>query len=91
MSINEMQTKVNDLRELRRMADELEAEITAIQDSIKNHMTAQGVDELTGLDFKITWKEITSSRFDSTGFKKAQPELYRQFTKSSTSRRFVLA
>lgn len=73
MSINEMQSKVNDLRELRRMADELEAEITAIQDAIKNHMTAEGLDELTGLDFKISWKEITSTRFDSASFKKASP------------------
>lgn len=61
MSINEMQTRVHDLRELRRMADELEAEIAAIQDAIKAHMSAEGLDELSGLDFRITWKEITSN------------------------------
>ena len=39
MSINEMDSKIKELRELRRMADELTAEMEAIQDSIKAHMT----------------------------------------------------
>ena len=48
-------------------------------------------DTLTGIDYKITWKSVTSSRFDSTAFKKAMPELAERFTKSTTSRRFVVA
>ena len=55
MSNIEIQGKVNDLRELRRMADELQDEIDAITDSIKAHMDATGADELTGADYKITW------------------------------------
>ena len=39
MSINEMDNKIKELRELRRMADELTAEIEAIQDSIKSEMS----------------------------------------------------
>ena len=48
MSVNEMDSKIKELRELRRMADELAAEIEAIQDSIKQEMTAREVDELSG-------------------------------------------
>lgn len=91
MSNTEIQSKVNELRELRRMADELAAEIEAAQDAIKAHMTAIDADTLTGIDYKITWKSVTSSRFDSTAFKKAMPELAERFTKSTTSRRFVVA
>lgn len=91
MSANEMQIKVNELRELRRMAEELDAEITAIQDSIKAHMTAQGVDELSGNDYKITWKEITSTRIDTTALKKALPDVVSRFTKATTTRRFTVA
>ena len=54
MSINEMEIKVNELRELRRMADELAGEITAIEDEIKAQMTAADTDELRGPTFKIT-------------------------------------
>ena len=76
---------------MRRMADELTAEIENIQDAIKAHMTAVDADTLTGADYKITWKTVTSSRFDSTAFKKAMPELAERFTRSTTSRRFVVA
>ena len=94
MSNTEIQSKVNELRELRelrRMADELAAEIESIQDALKAHMTAIDADTLTGADYKITWKAVTSSRFDSTAFKKAMPELAERFTKSATSRRFIVA
>ena len=90
MSNIEMQSKVNELRELRRMADELEAEISAVQDSIKAHMTAQGVDELNGTDYRITWKEVTSSRLDTAALKKALPDVVSRFTKSTTARRFTV-
>jgi predicted phage-related endonuclease len=91
MSTFELQNKVAEIRELRRMAEELEAEITAIQDSIKDHMDAIGADELTGTDYKITWKTVTSSRLDSTALKKALPEIAERFTKTTSTRRFVLA
>jgi predicted phage-related endonuclease len=91
MSANEMESKVNELRELRRMADELAGEITALEDDLKAHMTATGSDELHGPSFKITWKEVTSSRLDGKALKAAAPELWQRFSKQTTSRRFVLA
>ena len=91
MSITEMNEKVKDLRELKRMAEELADEINAIQDSIKSEMTARGVDELAGLDWKATYKEVTSNRLDGTALKKALPEVAERFSKTTTSRRFVLA
>ena len=91
MSNIEMQSKVDELRELHRMAEELDNEISAIQDAIKSHMTAQGVDELIGTDYKITWKEITSTRIDTTALKKALPDVVSRFTKATTTRRFTVA
>ena len=91
MATNELIAKLNELSELRRMVEELNAEIEGVQDAIKAHMTAIDADTLTGTDYKITWKTVTSSRFDSTAFKKAMPELAERFTKSSTSRRFTVA
>lgn len=91
MSMNELENKVAELRELRRMADELAAEITAAEDSLKAYMAANGADELHGPSFKITWKEVTSSRLDSKALKAAAPELWQRFSKQTTARRFVLA
>ena len=91
MSIDMMNAKVKELRELRRMADELAAEIEAVQDEIKGHMTAQDTDTLAGVDWKITWKAVTSSRLDSKALRAELPEIAARFTKQTTARRFVLA
>ena len=88
MSINEMDSKV---KELRRMAEELAAEIDSIQDSIKAHMDAQGVDTINGTDWKVTYKAVTSSRLDTAALKKALPDLAQQFTKTTSTRRFLVA
>ena len=91
MSMNELQQKVDELRELRRMADDLSAEITALEDDIKAHMEDLSTDTLHGNDFKITWKAITSSRLDSKALKAAAPDLWERFTKTVTTRRFIVA
>lgn len=50
-----------------------------------------GVDTLAGLDYKITYKAVTSSRLGSKALKADQPELYSKYTKQTTARRFCLA
>ena len=91
MSISELDMKVKELRELKRMADELAGEIEALQDGIKAHMTEQDTDTLTGTDWKITWKAVTSNRMYTTALKKELPDIAARYTKASVSRRFTLA
>lgn len=91
MSINEMDSKIKELCELRRMADELAGEIESITNSIKAHMDAEGVDTINGTDWKVTYKAVTSSRLDTNALKKALPDLAQQFTKTTTARRFCVA
>ena len=90
MSINEMEAKVSELRELRRLADDLAAEIGALEDDLKAYMAANNADELHGPSFKITWKPVTSSRLDSKALKAAAPTIWEQFSRQTTSRRFVV-
>ena len=91
MGTIELDAKVKELRELRRMAEELSAEIDGLTDTIKAEMAARGVDELTGTDWKATFKAVTSSRLDTAALKKALPDVAAAFTKQSSTRRFVLA
>lgn len=91
MSTHEMDSKIKELRELRRMAEELAAEIDGIQDTIKAHMDAQGVDTITGADWKVTYKTVTSYRLDATALKKALPDVAERFMKETTARRFCVA
>lgn len=91
MSKNEITSKVRDLKELKALLDELDAEITAIEDEIKAEMLAQNVEEMTVDVYKVRYKTVTSNRFDSTAFKATHEELYKQYTKQTTCRRFSVA
>lgn len=91
MGTLELDSKIKELRELRRMADEIAAEIETIQDTIKNEMLARSVDELAGTDWRATWKEVVTSRLDIKAIKKAVPDLVEKFTVTTSSKRFCLA
>ncbi len=91
MSINEMTAKVRELKELKAMAEELAAEISSIEDSIKAEMTSQGVEEMTVDVFKVRYKTVKSNRFDSTAFKATHSDLYNQYLKQTETRRFSVA
>ena len=91
MSTNELTSKVRELKELKALAEELAAEITAIEDVIKAEMTARNTEEMTVDIYKVRWAKVQSKRFDSSAFRKAMPELYGQFTKQTESRRFSIA
>lgn len=90
MSQEEIITTVEELQELRRMQEELEAEIKAAQERIKTHMLVNGAETLTAGAWKVSYKAVTSSRFDSTAFRKAMPDLAARFTRSTTTRRFTV-
>ena len=90
MSTTELVATVRDLKQLRLMAEELDAEIRALEDAIKAHMTETGVDVLITTDAKITWRTVTSSRIDTTALKKQLPDVAAVFTKETTTRRFTV-
>ena len=91
MSNTELSATIRELRELRRMADELAAEIETLTDAVKEHMTAAGVDTLAGTDYKVTWRDVSSRRFDSAALKRDHAELYSQYSRKTVSKRFTLA
>lgn len=91
MSTIEISSKVQELRELKRMADELAAEIEAVQDVIKAEMYARETDELCGTDYKVTWKTVTSTRLDSKKLKKELADVYSAYSVTTESRRFIVA
>lgn len=91
MSSHELTSKVRELKELKQMAEEIAAEITAIEDAIKAEMTARETEEMTVDVFKIRWKVVKSSRFDTAAFKKTHGDLYEQYSKTTETRRFSVA
>lgn len=89
MSIIEMENKARELQELKRMREELEAEISGLEDAIKAAMGNE--EQVTAGAFKITWKVVTSNRLDSSALKKELPDVAARYMKQTTVRRFVVA
>ena len=91
MSTNEITAKVRKMKRLQAKADELNAEIRAIQDEIKTEMTAQNAEEIKAGEYKIRYAAVTSNRFDTAAFKKLHAKMYQQFVKTTTTHRFSVA
>lgn len=91
MSTNELTAKVRKLKRLQLKAEELNDEIKAVQDELKAIMTAQNLEEMKAGTFKIRFIPVTSNLFDTAAFKKTHLDLYNQYIKQTTSRRFSVA
>lgn len=89
MSINEMESKARELRQLQALIEEAQQEAEAIKDAIKAAMG--DAEEIRAGEYRITWKAVTASRIDTAALKRALPDLAAQFTKTSTVRRFSVA
>ena len=69
-------------------AAEAAAEVEAIKDEIKREMDKRGVEELVAGQYIARFTTVLSNRFDSTAFKREHGDLYKIYTKQTTTRRF---
>lgn len=91
MSTIEIAAKIAELQELEALIEEARVEADSIRDTIKAEMNNRGVEEMEVGTHIVRYTSIVSNRFDSTAFKKALPEVYKAYTKASTSRRFTIS
>ena len=91
MSKIELLAKIELLNRYEAMMEEIKGEADAIRNSIKAEMEAREVEELIAGQYIIRWTSVLSNRFDSTGFKRVCPELYKAYTKQVSSRRFTIS
>ena len=83
--------KIEYLRELEEYMDEIKAEADTIRDAIKEEMLDRDIEELEAGQYIVRWTSVLSNRFDTTSFKKIYGDLYKAFTKQTTSRRFSIS
>ena len=91
MSANEITTKIEALRELEELIEEAKVEAESLRDEIKAEMMARDTEEMSVGQYIVRFTSILSNRFDTTGFKRAYGELYKEFTKQTASRRFTIS
>lgn len=91
MSKNELISKIEALTEWENIIAEAQAAAEELRDSIKNEMLERETEEMVVGAYIVRWTSVLSNRFDSTAFKKIYGDLYKTFTKQTSSRRFTIS
>lgn len=79
----------NEYRENKRLIEQLGQDCDRLKEEILAFMGDK--DTYSEGASKVTYKLISSTRFDSVAFKKEHEELYKKYSKTSESYRFVVA
>lgn len=74
--------------EINRLTKKLEQEQNQIEQQIKLFMGKY--EEAFNEHYKVSWSNVDTVRIDSKRLKEERPDLYRDFAKSSQSRRFTV-
>lgn len=91
MSKNEIVSLIETMNNYDALAARVKAKADAIREAIKEEMVRQGREELTAGAYIIRYTSVISNRFDSTTFKRLYADLYQDFTKPVSSRRFTVS
>ena len=86
---NTIVTKVNELMELRKFAEELQNQMDAITDEIKAYMGSE--ETMMAGSYKVSWKETVSRRVDTAALKKVLGDALDEYTKTITTRPFKVS
>lgn len=91
MSERQMINRVKKLKALEAQQKELESQIEKLKEEIKADMDAKGIEQQQAGDFLVRWTMVVANRFDTRAFQKEHENLYTQYMKQTTSRRFTIA
>ena len=91
MSKNELLTKIEALNEWEALIADAKEQADELRNSIKEEMDARDTEELVIGQYIIRHTSILSNRFDSTAFKKVYANLYKEYTKQVSSKRFTIS
>ena len=91
MSTVEITSKIDALKDLENLIEEAKAEAEALRDEIKAEMLSRNAEEMEAGQYIVRWTSVLTQRFDTTAFKKVMPEVYKEYTKQVSSRRFSIA
>ena len=90
MSKKEMVALIETMNNYDELAAKAKAKADAIREAIKEEMVRLDTEELTAGVYIVRFTSVISNRFDSTTFKRLYADLYKDFTKPVSSRRFTV-
>ncbi len=91
MSVMEMLSKIEELKELEALIREAQAEADKLKEEIKTEMTKNNTEQMSVGRYVVHWTIVSTDRFDSTTFKMKHPDIYDMYIKNTISRRFSIS
>ena len=91
MTKNEIVALIETMNNYDELAAKAKAKADAIRDALKEEMMERGLEEMEAGTYIVRYTNIINNRFDSTTFKRLYADLYKDFTKQTTSRRFTVS
>ena len=91
MSKKEMVALIETMNNYDELAAKAKAKADDIREAIKEEMVRLDTEELTAGAYSVRFTNVISNRFDSTTFKRLYADLYKDFTKPVSSRRFTVS
>ena len=80
--------KLNRRQELAGLVAELETEKRLIEQELKLYLGEAEIAE--NAQYRVSWKAVSSNRLDEKRLKAEKPEVYKQYQKTTQSRRFTV-
>lgn len=78
------------LREYKRMREELDMLIEQLQDDVKQYMTENALSEISGIESRIAWKACHTQQLDTRALRRDYPDLVDRYTHEAIVRRFLV-
>ena len=88
MNINDIMAQ---LAQYTRLQEETAAIIDGLKDQIKAYMTDEGLQEYIGNEHKCTYKEVSTSKIDTTALKWNMPDIAKMYTRTASYMRFTFS
>lgn len=91
MSKSELISMIEAMNNYDELAAKVKAKADAIREALKEEMIRRDAEELIAGAYILRYTPVISNRFDSANFKRLYAELYKDFTKPVSSRRFSVS
>lgn len=86
--LNGFDDKLNRRTEIMEQIDRLQKEQNSIEQEVKLYM--QDNEFAASENYRVSWSSVETTRLDTKRIREEQPEIYRNYTKQSVSRRFQI-
>ena len=91
MEKHELATKIREYKECSAMIKELEAIKDALADQLKAELKAAGLDTMAVGEHKMSYTETSRRDIDKKALANQHADLYAQYLKETTYKRFIVA